>query len=257
MAFSGLLGKLLSAKPAEQRFEAASLSACGLVRRQNQDNLLSLPQAGFFCVADGMGGGMGGEIASRIICDECAAAAKPAAFLTLPGEKRKEAVEAALQSANAKIREYADGHGFRSMGSTVAAALSDPSAPGRLLLAHAGDSRIYRLRRGDLSLLTKDHTVGMELGGRVAVRAGETRPSDRKSPLAHILTRAIGIEYRARMEWGETDAKPGDRFLICSDGVHDMLADGDIREAMLGRRSPGEIARRLETGIIAAGAGDN
>ena len=241
----------------EFAFDACTLSACGPVRKENQDSLLSIPEAGFFCVADGMGGGKGGELASRWICEGMAEVARTSGFPVLPGDARVKMVDDTLQAVNQRIREYADEKGFRSMGSTVALVSFDPSDWMRPMVIHAGDSRVYRLHRGKLQLLTHDHTVGSELSRQTTSRIESNGLKARSNPLAHILTRAVGTEYRVRPERQLIDACAGDRFLMCTDGVHDMLSDDEIAVAMSGRVKPEGILDRLEKGIVAAGAGDN
>ena len=251
------LDNLLHGNPAEFKFAVGLVSDCGLVRKDNQDCLLALPDAGFFCVADGMGGGKGGALASQWICEAFARVARTSDFVAQPGERRKELIDGVLQEVNQRIRTYANEQGFRSMGSTVVALATDPSNPSQLLLIHAGDSRIYRMRRGELQLLTSDHTVGGELSRKAHSRMESNDLKSRRNPLSHILTRAVGTEFRVRPDWQTTDVRLGDRFLLCSDGVHDMLSDAEIAAQLRGRRAPDEIARRLEKAVVAAGAGDN
>ena len=241
----------------EFSFDASSLSACGLVRKENQDSLLAIPEAGFFCVADGMGGGKGGELASRWICESLTEIARQTGFPVMPGARRVPLVDEALQDTNRRIRAYANEQGFRSMGSTVAIVLFDPTDWAHPSIVHAGDSRVYRLRRGRLQLLTRDHTVGNELSRKTHSRIESDGLKSRRNPLSHILTRAVGTEFRVRSDWQKTDACVGDRFLLCTDGVHDMLSDGEIEAALRGRTKPDDVLRRLEAGIVAAGAGDN
>ena len=257
MSLFGWLDNLLHGNPADFKFAVGLVSDCGLVRKDNQDNLLALPDAGFFCVADGMGGGKGGALASQWICETFAGVARTTDFAMLPGERRKVLIDNALQEVNQRIRTYANEQGFRSMGSTVVVLATDPSNPGHLLLSHAGDSRIYRMRRGELKLLTSDHTVGGELSRKTHSRTESADLKSRRNPLSHILTRAVGTEFRVRPDWQTTDMRLGDRFLLCSDGVHDMLSDEEIAVLLRGRGAPDEIARRMEQAVVAAGAGDN
>ena len=257
MSLLGWLDNLLHGNPAEFKFAVGLVSDCGLVRKDNQDSLLALPEAGFFCVADGMGGGKGGALASQWICEAFAQMVQTSDFAAQPGERRKELIDSALQEVNQRIRTYANEQGFRSMGSTVVALATNPSNPSQLLLIHAGDSRIYRMRRGELQLLTSDHTVGGELSRKAHSRMESNDLKSRRNPLSHILTRAVGTEFRVRPDWQTTDIRLGDRFLLCSDGVHDMLSDEEIAAQLRSRGAPDEIARRLEKAVVAAGAGDN
>lgn len=257
MFFIDWLKGIFSNEAADFKFAAASVSACGLVRKENQDNLLSLPDVGFFCIADGMGGGMGGAIASQWVCESLSVAAGCAEFSELVGEGRVQLACDALQKANDRIRAYARERGFQSMGATVAFIVFNPKDWAHPNIVHAGDSRIYRMRRGELQLLTRDHTVGGEMSRKTLSRTEAKSLSSRHNPLAHILTRAVGTEFRVRPECQAIDARPYDRFLICTDGVHDMLSDKEIASAMRGRVQPEEIIQRLEREVVAAGAGDN
>ena len=257
MAIVDWLKKMFAKEAADFKFAAFSVSACGLVRKENQDSVLSLPETGLFCVADGMGGGKGGALASQWVCESLAKAVRDVSFDTLGGEKRIMFLGAALQETNDRVRAYAKEQGYKSMGSTVALLVPNPLDRSHPYVAHAGDSRVYRMRRGELQLLTSDHTVGGELSRKTVSRREAEDLGSRGNPLSHILTRAVGTEFRVRPEWQSIDLKVGDRLLLCTDGVHDMLSDAEIAVAMRGRRTPSEIARRLETGIVAAGAGDN
>ncbi len=238
-------------------FTAAAATDRGLVRAENQDAFVCAEAAGFFCVADGMGGGEGGALASRWTCDALAEAwadtegRPPAARETRLGE--------ALQAVNGRIRAHARQHGYRMMGTTVAGLLHLGAEGARARIFHIGDTRIYRLRHGRLDALTRDHTVGCELGAAMAAASFDQAKAlqARSNPLTHILTRAVGTELRARPEWKTVDLQRGDRFLICSDGVHDMLQDADIAAILKGASSPRAAAARIEAAVRRAGAGDN
>lgn len=250
----GLFGK--SEKP-RFPFATATVTDRGFVRRANEDSFLDRPEDGFFCVSDGMGGGDGGALASRWICDAFAGvmdAEKGSAY-----EIKQFALVKEIQRVNDRIRAYARANGYRMMGATIAMMLVDPFSPSRALLCHAGDSRIYRLRDDRLTLLTRDHTVGNELGRALSENAA-ARAADlqsRRNPLTHILTRAIGTELRARPDLSEIDIRRGDRFLLCSDGVHDMLEDNEIAAALKGVSDPSVAVTRLATAVRHAGAADN
>ena len=107
--------------------------------------------------------------------------------------------------------------------------------------------------------LTRDHTVGNELGqalsGNAAAQAADLQ--SRRNPLTHILTRAIGTELRARPDFAEIDVRRGDRYLICSDGVHDMLEDTEIAAILKAAPDPSAAITRLAAAVRNAGAADN
>lgn len=238
-------------------FATATVTDRGFVRRANEDSFLDRPESGFFCVSDGMGGGSGGALASKWICEAFAGvmdAEEGSAF-----EIRQFAIVREIQRVNDRIRAYAKENGYRMMGATLALMLVDHAAPERAIICHAGDSRIYRMRDGGLKQLTRDHTVGNELGRALSENAA-ARAADlqsRRNPLTHILTRAIGTELRARPDLAEIDVKRGDRFLLCSDGVHDMLDDPDISSIMKAASTPSAAVARLTAGVRNAGAADN
>lgn len=238
-------------------FDAATATDRGLVRAENQDAFVCAAEAGFLCVADGMGGGEGGALASRWTCDALAEAWADTEGQPLAA--RETRLGEALQSVNGRIRAHARRQGFRAMGTTVAALLHAPEEGARARIFHVGDTRIYRFRHGRLDALTRDHTVGSELGAAMAVaRLDQAKALQaRSNPLTHVLTRAVGTELRARPEWKTVDLQRGDRLLICSDGVHDMLSDAEIAAFLKGASSPRAAVARIEAGVRRAGAGDN
>jgi len=223
----------------------------GLVRRDNQDNVFVDEMKTVFCVADGMGGGAEGATASRFVCE---ALAKVAAAENLVG--RMETVDIAIREANDRIRTYAKERDFKQMGSTVAVLLFDPTNARRGAICHVGDTRIYRVRRGVAELLTKDHTIG----GQLSEFARGQQAADLKSrtnPLAHVLTRVIGVDEKVSGDWRKVDIEEGDVFLVCSDGVHDVVADSLIGEILSVEPDLAAASRRMREEIVRNGAPDN
>ncbi|MBQ6008573.1 MAG: serine/threonine-protein phosphatase [Kiritimatiellae bacterium] len=236
------------------RFDVAAASDRGLVRPENEDSYLMRPDDFFLAVADGMGGGADGALASAWISEAFKEllADPPAGF-----RRRVKGVGAALDAANARIRAYMKERGIKMMGSTAAALLADPARPARAVIAHVGDSRIYRWRRGKGSLLTRDHTVGDELGRAHVSDSEAAALKSRKNPLSHILTRAVGTGFKVRPDWRKIDLRAGDRYLLCTDGVHDVLSDEQV-SALLGRaKTPAEAVKAFARDVIARGAPDN
>lgn len=235
----------------------AALSERGLVRENNEDSHLEIVERGIFCVADGMGGGDCGELASAWICKEIYNALRPQ-YGDDSIYERMTLCEIALERANSRINAYARENDFRQMGSTAAIMVFDPDNFRRAAVCHVGDSRIYRLRGDRLKQLTRDHTVCEELNRLGGVRQGaQIQVCDRAHPLSHILTRAVGTTAVPRTEWRKVDVKAGDRYLICSDGVHDMLADREIRSLLSAGSDVGSVAESIRSAVIAAGAEDN
>ena len=217
--------------------EAVFVSETGLVRAENQDNVLVAAVRGVFCVADGIGGGAEGAKASATVCHELKLMTH-AAGDTLA--ERVDAVCGSLVDANAAIYEYAAARGIGKMGSTAAVLALDPANRSRAAVVHVGDSRVYRVRGGLVTPLTRDHS---------AVR-------DRANPLAHVLTRAIGVQPSVCCDVREVDVRPGDRFVLCTDGVHDVVSD--VRLGVFA--SVGNLesaASRIADEVVRRGAPDN
>ena len=233
--------------------EAASLSDRGLVRRDNQDNLLVGRESGVYCVADGMGGGEGGAKASEIVC--AAVAAATATRAGMPG--RIGQVADAIRDANSEIREFAKKAGYRQMATTVTSLILDPGGERSAVLGYVGDSRLYRLRDGTLEQLSHDHTIAGELGRRASLRDSADTGQARSGRLSHVLTRAVGIEPEVQVEWRKIDLAPGDFYLLCTDGVYDMVPGSGIRRAVSSGGKCEEIVAKLRDMIVARGAIDN
>ena len=231
--------------------DVLTVSETGAVRKDNQDSVFVDSVKTVFCVADGMGGGSEGATASRFVCEEIG---KTVTAKTLA--ERMEAVEAAVVAANDRIRAYAKEREFKQMGSTVVVLLLDPSDSRRAAICHVGDSRIYRIRRRKAELLTHDHTVGGQLGDltKGILSAGF---KSRTNPLAHVLTRAIGATDKVEGEWKKIDVTDGDRFLICSDGVHDVVSNEKIGSILSGPDDLAAASRHLTDEIVRGGAPDN
>jgi len=200
----------------------------GRVRDHNEDSVLSGPDV--FAVADGMGGHAGGAVASALAVAGLAAlpdlheAPDPAASLVR-----------ALCDINTEIRRRAVLDDKAGMGTTVAgiARISGP----RLLVFNVGDSRVYRLRAGQLEQLTEDHSVVGEL-----VRAGRlTEEEARAHPHRNVITRALGVEPHVEPATSVVDVQVGDCFLVASDGLFNELGDTQIGDVL---STPGTVEHR-------------
>ena len=228
-------------------------SACetGLVRTENQDAVFVDPSRTVLCVSDGMGGGSEGATASRVVCEALSAVAGANGLAD-----RTAAVASAVNEANVRIFRYARERGYRQMGATVVVLLFDPDDERRAAICHVGDSRVYRIRARRAELLTRDHTVGNRLGELAGgVRAAGLR--SRSNALTHVLTRAIGAREQVEAEWNVIDVAPGDRFLLCSDGVHDVVSDERIGFLLSRSESLSDLSALLTADVIAGGAPDN
>jgi PPM family protein phosphatase len=230
------------------RLSSFAESDVGRARSGNEDSYFC--GRAVFAVADGLGGHQGGEVAS-------AAAVAPLAALdgrelATPAEAA-EALAAAIQEANSAILERAAGDpSLWGMGTTMTAAAI--TADGHLQLAHVGDSRAYLLRDGALEQLTTDHTVVAEL-----VRRGRLTPElAAVHPERSILTRAVGLDPRIPVDTPDPlDLRPGDQYLLCSDGLTEPVPDATIAE-LLSANEDGEAAcRSLIDAANEAGGPDN
>jgi len=208
-------------------------SVIGHVREINEDTYAVLHGnetcGSLAVVCDGMGGVVGGEIASRIVCET---------FYDLPlycdgikpynaGSNRKR-LERLIRVANDKIHDFVRHHPrYKGMGTTVSALLF---LDDKIVVAHVGDSRIYRLRDGKLTRLTKDQTLRDHL-----LRSGKISPDQAFGhPSGHVLMQAVGAStHLNRIQSQVEDLAAGDVFLICSDGLSDLVHDDEIKDVFL------------------------
>jgi protein phosphatase len=200
---------------------AAGLTDVGVERNHNEDRFVILPEHSVFVVADGMGGHQSGEVASRLATSTIAGFFRSGTALGTPPAER---LRTALADANAKIHARSGGgRSHRGMG-TTAVALSFASAERKVVVAHAGDSRCYRVRGGELEQMTRDHSLYAE--------ALAERPDLSAADLAYlpknVITRALGITPSVEIDVRSEDAAVGDAFLLCSDGLHGLVSDAEI-----------------------------
>ena len=216
----------------------------GRRRRLNEDAYVCEPP--LFAVADGIGGAQAGEIASglaaAVLRDDSDDGAGGA------GEQR---VDRLIQEANRRVydRQTQDA-AVSGMGTTMTVALVED---GNVWIGHVGDSRAYLIRDGELEQLTEDHSLVAEL-----VRSGKLSPEEAEThPQRSVVTRALGTDPDVDVDTFRVDAKPGDLFLLCSDGLTGMLSDADIRDRLASGRSLHEICRTLINDSNARGGIDN
>jgi protein phosphatase len=210
--------------------KAYGLTHVGRQRQHNEDSYLVADEAKLFLVADGMGGHAAGEIASRIAVDSISEfilhtkeddGTWPHAY----DEHLKRSTNrlmAALKLANARVLEAMKKDArLRGMGTTVVACLADEDT---MSVAHVGDSRAYLIRAGALSRLTNDHSWVFE-----QVQAGMLTPEEaEKHPLRNVITRALGGALSVNPDASEIDSRPGDVYLLCSDGLTGMVPEEEI-----------------------------
>ncbi|TBW06738.1 serine/threonine-protein phosphatase [Azotobacter chroococcum subsp. isscasi] len=200
-------------------WHSAARSETGKVRAHNEDAVLERPVAGLWAVADGMGGHAGGALASRLIVDRLTG-------LTLEGDltQRLAQVRQCLQQANRQLFQAAT-HAGGPTGSTLVALLA---AGARAVCLWAGDSRCYLWRGGRLYQLSRDHSHERQLIDRQGLRPQQAA----RHPDAQALTRAVGASERLVLDSLELETLPGDRFLLCSDGLHRSLKPVDLGTAL-------------------------
>jgi PPM family protein phosphatase len=217
----------------------AGLSHPGRRRRRNEDAFVVAPP--LFAVADGMGGAKAGEIASRL-----AAAAVPK-----EGGDRVDVAEL-IHEANRRVFERArDDASASGMGTTMTVALVEDD---HVTIGHVGDSRAYRLRDHGLEQLTEDHSLVAEL-----VRSGRLSPEEAEShPQRSVITRVLGTEADVDVDTFTVETRPGDVFLICSDGLTTMVEDDRIVEVVEQYRDDLErAAKQLIADANRSGGEDN
>ena len=220
---------------------STGLSHPGRRRRRNEDAWVCHPP--LFAVADGMGGARGGEIASRV------AATALGEDVDGSGEQR---VVALIQEANRQVyeraREDSDASG---MGTTITVALFES---GVVWIGHVGDSRAYLIRDRKVDQLTEDHSLVAEL-----VRTGRLSPEEAEThPQRSVITRALGTDPDVDVDVFPVEAKPGDLFLICSDGLTAMVDDATILDTVEGERNDLDaVAKELVAAANRKGGEDN
>ena len=238
-------------EPTAARFLAtAGATDIGRVRGVNQDSLGECGDAArglhLLVIADGMGGHRGGEVASRIAID-CIGRI----FWEHGDRPPAEILRLAFETANREIfaASIADAE-LAGMGTTGVALLFCSRT--EAWVAHVGDSRAYRLRSGELTPLTADHSLVGEL-----VRRGHlSREEARVHPQSNEILRAIGTQARIEIELSRLEVQPGDRYLLCSDGLSCMLPESELA-ALPSGGAPAETVRRLIERANAAGGLDN
>lgn len=209
------------------KWQYAGRSDIGKVRQGNEDALFADEARGVFIVADGMGGHVAGEVASKIVTEMVGPGVSRAFEEGLAAQELKERALELIEDANRAILERADNEPEkRGMGTTLTLLAMIPGA--RYLFQQVGDSRGYLLRDGALTQITRDHTVVQQQVDRGAL----TPEQARDHPLSHILTRALGTELNVETDSYTDQVKVGDVFLLCSDGLSGMLPDEEIERIL-------------------------
>lgn len=226
----------------------SGMTDTGLVRSVNQDAYCLDPGGRFFVVADGMGGHAGGQEASRIATEAIQNFLEQHWGSEIASE---DLLIKALLEANQAILQDQKLHPERAdMGTTVVAVLFRDETP---LCAHIGDSRLYRLRGAKLEQITEDHTWVAR-----AMRVGELTPDQaRVHPWRHVLAQCLGREDLEQIEVQAVDMQPGDRLLLCSDGLTEELSDQMIANPLKTIRACDMAAAALINAAKDHGGRDN
>lgn len=220
----------------------------GLLRSVNQDAYYIDPDGRFFIVADGMGGHAGGQEASRIATNTIQTYLEDHWYSV---ESSQDLLEGAFVAANRAILQDQRRHPERAdMGTTAVVFILRDESP---WCAHVGDSRLYRLRGAKLEQITEDHTLVARL-----MRHGEITPDQaRVHPLRHVLAQCLGREDLYEIDIQQFPVKPGDRLLLCSDGLTEELSDQLIASHLKSIRACEKAATALINAAKDRGGRDN
>ena len=221
----------------------------GLRRSENQDNygFAHTSRISLYLVCDGMGGARGGKVASAIAVNSILRS-----VFNEEGSVDIDSIRHAFEQTNRQIFNLSRNEKtLEGMGTTgvLLVLIGD-----RMIAAHVGDSRLYMLREGKLTRVTRDHTIVQDL-----IDSGAITPADAvKHPLAHMLTRSLGPSESVEVEIKELDGpiQPGDRFLLCCDGLYNHVSDPEI-EQVLASDEPDRVAETLLQKALAGGGLDN
>ena len=210
--------------------EIATATHSGMVRSHNEDSIAADGEIGLAVLADGMGGYNAGEVASGIAVELIKAEMKKALADKKPEELDDQGAERLIAEnatrANAAIYHASQSQPqYSGMGTTLVVALWHDN---RISVGHVGDSRLYRLRAGVLEQVTRDHSLLQEQIDSGMITKEQARHSQHKN----LVTRAVGIDPEVEAEVHTYPAQPGDIFLMCSDGLNDMVIDEDIQNTL-------------------------
>lgn len=242
------------------KIEIFGLTDVGLVRNHNEDSIGNNHDLGLIVLADGMGGHRGGEVASAITVSTVLETLTASLKSIRPGDSDEYngqnlhcmAVHDAIEAANTRVFNASkENDHYRGMGTTVVVVLFHNN---RFVVAHVGDSRLYRYRNGELEQITHDHSLMQELVDRGFYSQQQAEQSLNRN----LVTRAIGIEESVAIDVAEDAVETGDIFLLCSDGVTDMVDDDTIKNTITNNAEDlEEIATELIRLSNEAGGKDN
>lgn len=231
--------------------ESFGISDVGLMRSNNEDAWAELVENRFFVLADGMGGHQAGEVASRLIVEKLSSAIQSMKQLPSSIQERAKLLKTLIEKANREIYLLSlHNENYFGMGTTLACLWLDEK---NTIIAHVGDSRIYRLRKAKLTQLTLDHSLRQEL----LVKGKLNSTNSSVYALKNIITRAIGTQTRVEPSIEIEKFQSGDLYLICSDGLTDELSFEEIQSTLSNASSVKEGANNLIKLAKENGGSDN
>lgn len=224
------------------KFDTGAGTHAGKVRQRNEDRFLTQPATGLWAVADGMGGHEAGEDASQIVIEALASIGPATTAADLLAHCERQIVE-----ANRRLREISSERGGITLGATIAVLLAFDS---HYACIWSGDSRIYVVRNGAITQLSRDHTEVQQL-----LASGTITPEEAKTwPGRNVVTRAIGVFDAPELELNSGPLESNDSFVICSDGLTQHLKDEEILQCVSSagsqRACDTMLAMTLERGAI-------
>jgi PPM family protein phosphatase len=232
-----------------KKMESFGKTDTGLKRNNNEDVFHLDSQRGFCLVADGMGGAAAGELASFIFAESTREI-----FSKVSDRLKSEAaelVQTAFQTANKRILDHVKGNpNHKGMGCTAELLALNNS---EIVLGHIGDSRTYRYRNGNLRQVTKDHSLVQEQIDQGLITAREAK----KHPLRNVILRAVGITENLALDLVKITPQDNDLFLMCSDGLTDMVDDVQICDVLASDANLEQKAQILIDLAKVAGGYDN
>jgi serine/threonine protein phosphatase PrpC len=216
----------------------------GLVRKLNEDSMLSRPALGVWVVADGMGGHSGGDFASQTIVEQIGLIDRK-----LPAAALMQTMRQSLFNSHELIKQEADMRDGQTIGSTAVLLILSQD---HFVCLWAGDSRLYHCREGEVSQLSFDHTLVNEWveEGKITAEEAESHPH------GNVITRAVGVGDELEIDKIRGLYEPGDRFMLCSDGLTGYMDQAEMKDTLANAPMAG-IAQRLVDGALAGGGRDN
>jgi protein phosphatase len=225
-------------------FETGSATHAGKIRDVNEDNYLVGPDCGIWMVADGMGGHKNGKLASSLVVEAARTLGRAASAPDLLARFNDR-----IFRANAELLKLSGGHEDSVIGSTIAALLVFGN---HFACVWSGDSRVYRVRAGKISQISRDHTEVQELVDR-----GIIKPSEAKTwPRRNVITRAVGVFEEPDLEAVQGELQSGDIFVLCSDGLTGHVEDREILQQVMSA-PPQRACEALIKLTLERGARDN